>query len=278
MNITQNIAHTIRPAKRVLITAAIFWVAVSFSRVLVADQPFRLRVLSYNVHHCEGVDGKLDVERIAGVIRSVEPDIVALQEVDESVARSGSVDQPQQLARLTEMHVVFGANIPLQGGRYGNAILSRFPVASHRNHLLPNIDGSEQRGVIEAIIAGPPPIYSFGFLATHLDYRSDERERIASTEVINDLLSKQSSSGAILAGDMNAVADSETMKRLSSVWTITNEDPLHTIPVKAPTKQIDFILYAPPAKWRAIETRVLDEATASDHRAIFSVLEWVTAE
>jgi len=251
---------------------------LSASPAVTAAEPLGLRVLSYNIHHCEGVDRKLDIARIADVIRSVQPDIVALQEVDQKVKRSQSVDQPAQLAELTGMHVVFGANIPLQGGHYGNAILSRFPITSHKNHLLPNVDNSEQRGVIEAMIATPAPLGPLVFLATHLDYRPDERERLASAKVINDLIATHGDAAAILAGDMNATPDSETMHLLSSVWKITNDDPQLTIPVDRPTKQIDFILVAPPSKWRVIETRVLDEAVASDHRAIFSVLQWQAAE
>lgn len=255
------------------IAAACLAIAVA-SPDATADQPLQLRVLSYNIHHCEGVDRKLDVQRIAEVIRSVQPDIVALQEVDQNVKRSQSVDQPARLAELTQMQVVFGVNIPLQGGHYGNAILSRFPITSHQNHLLPNINNSEQRGVIEAIIAVPAPLDQLVFLATHLDYRVDQRERLASVKVINDLIAKRGDAAAILAGDMNATPDSETLGLLSTVWKITNENPQFTIPVKQPTKQIDFILYAPPAQWQAVETRVLDEDVASDHRAIFSILQW----
>lgn len=115
-----------------------------------ADEPTQLRMLSYNIHHAEGVDQKLDLERITSVILSVTPDLVGLQEVDQKATRSGSIDQPAELARLRKMNVAFGANIPLQGGHYGNAVLSRFPVASHKNHLLPNFENGEQRGVIAA--------------------------------------------------------------------------------------------------------------------------------
>jgi len=78
-------------------------------------------VLTYNIHHGEGVDGKLDLVRIAKVIQEVEPDIVALQEVDQNAGRSGQVDQAAELGRLTKMRSVFGGNIALQGGEYGNA-------------------------------------------------------------------------------------------------------------------------------------------------------------
>lgn len=106
-----------------------------------------LRVLSYNIHHGEGVDGKLDLDRIARTIQSVEPDLVALQEVDRKVTRTGGIDQPAELARLTKMQVAFGGNIVLQGGDYGNAVLSRWPIRRHENHKLPRFDNGEQRSV-----------------------------------------------------------------------------------------------------------------------------------
>jgi len=111
------------------------------------DAP-RLRVLSYNIHHGEGVDHKLDLQRIAGVIKSVNPDLVALQEVDKGTQRANRVDQPVELARLTGMKVVFGGNIRYEGGDYGNAVLSRLPIKRHKNHLLPLFDDGElpQRG------------------------------------------------------------------------------------------------------------------------------------
>ncbi len=93
-----------------------------------AAEPFRIRVLCYNIHHGEGIDRELDLQRIARVIQSVSPDVVALQEVDRKTARTGRVDQPAELARLLKMTVVFEKNIDFQGGQYGNAVLSKWPV------------------------------------------------------------------------------------------------------------------------------------------------------
>ena len=123
-------------------------ILVSGSTLVAGQQPVRLRVLSYNIHHAQGVDGKLDLQRIANVILSVKPDFVALQEVDQNTSRTGGVDQAAELAKLTEMKSVFGANIDLQGGHYGNAVLTRLPIGSHQNVLLPNGKHGEQRGVI----------------------------------------------------------------------------------------------------------------------------------
>jgi endonuclease/exonuclease/phosphatase family metal-dependent hydrolase len=241
-----------------------------------AAEPFRLRVLSYNIHHGEGVDGKLDLERIARVILSVKPDLVAVQEVDQKVLRTKSIDQPAELADLTKMHVVFGANIELQGGEYGNAILSRFPIVRHKNHFLPNVDESEQRGVIVAEIELPDRKSPLLFVATHLDFRADDRERLASAKVINDLVAAHPRLPGLLAGDLNDTPESKTLRHLELLWTRSNDKPLFTIPVDRPTKQIDFILHRPADRWKVIEVRALDEAIASDHRPIFAILELVS--
>lgn len=237
-----------------------------------ADEPTQLRVLSYNIHHGEGVDRRLDLERIAKVILSAKPDVVALQEVDQNVKRTGSVDQPVELARLTEMNVIFGANIELQGGHYGNAVLSRFPISRHENHLLPNIDNGEQRGFIEAEIQVPQADQTIRLLATHLDHRADERERLESAKVLNEFIESHAKQPALLAGDLNATPESETLHVFEKIWTRSNAKPMATVPVSEPTRQIDFIMYRPASRWKVVEVKVLDEAVASDHRAILVVL------
>lgn len=232
---------------------------------------FRLRVLSYNIHHAAGVDARLDVERIAKVILSVKPDIVALQEVDKGVERSKRADQPAELARLTKMNVVFGKNINFGGGEYGNAVLSRFPIGGSTNHKLPNIDDGEQRGVLDVTLRVPDG--RVRLLATHFDHRRDEAERRASAEAVNRLLEKDRKLPTLLAGDLNAVPTSDTLKTLERSWKLANKKESFTVPVKEPKRQIDYVLFAPVGAWSVIETRVLPEATASDHRAILAVLE-----
>lgn len=240
---------------------------------VVAGEPIRLRVLSYNIHHAEGVDRKLDLERIAQVILSVDPDIVALQEVDQKATRSESVDQPAELARLTKMNVAFGANIPLQGGHYGNAVLTKFSIVNHENHHLPNVDNGEQRGVIVAEISVSESKQPLVFFATHLDHRGDDRERIASAIAINELAAKRGNQPMLLVGDLNAVADSKTLNQLEAEWTLTNDKPMPTIPVTNPLRQIDFVLCRPRNRWKINEVKVLEESVASDHRPILVVME-----
>jgi endonuclease/exonuclease/phosphatase family metal-dependent hydrolase len=238
-----------------------------------AVEPLRIGVLSYNIHHGEGIDGKLDLRRIAGVIRSVSPDIVALQEVDRRTARTDRVDQPAELARLTEMEVVFEKNIDYQGGQYGNAVLSNVPVARHENIHLPRLDNGEQRGVLMVELQPETMARPVLLLATHLDHRPDDRERFASAEQINRTVEKHAGIPAILAGDLNDTRGSRVLKKFEECWTVAGTEELPTIPVGEPTRQIDFILYRPRDDWRVVEVRVLDEAIASDHRAVFATLE-----
>src|ERR1700730_14354602 len=96
--------------------------------------PGTLRVLTYNIHHGEGTDGRFDLSRLAGVIKSVQPDVVALQEVDRGTARAAGVDELTELERLTDMHAEFGKAMDYAGGGYGVAVLSRWPLVSPGNH------------------------------------------------------------------------------------------------------------------------------------------------
>ncbi len=243
-------------------------------------------MLSYNIHHAEGVDGKLDLPRIAAVIKGADADLVALQEVDRQVARSGAVDQPAELARLTGMQVAFGANIPFGTGEYGNAVLSRQAILESANHALPNVEAGEQRGVLAVRLEWPAAGTSLHFLATHLDHRRDERERIASAEAINELAGKLVEAAktadpkreplVVLAGDLNATPESKPLAKLAEQWRSASSVPQPTIPVDRPLRQIDYVLFRPAARWKVVSTTVLDEPIASDHRPILAVLELVS--
>ncbi len=263
----------------VLITAVAFGPATYAQSPETASTkgPQRITVVSYNIHHGEGIDGRLDLERIAAVIRETGADLVSLQEVDQNVTRSGSVDQPQEFAKLLKMHVAFGANIDLEGGKYGNAVLSRFPIVAHKNHALPNTGGGEQRGVLEVDVELPQG-GQLKFLATHLDHRQDPAQRVESAKFINQTFAVDSKYPLCLTGDLNASPDSPPLEVLLKHWTLPAGQDGFTIPVGKPTRKIDYILVgsATPSsgiQLREVETRVLDEAVASDHRGVLSVLE-----
>jgi endonuclease/exonuclease/phosphatase family metal-dependent hydrolase len=236
-----------------------------------------LHVVTYNIHHGEGTDGKVDIERIAAVIKQADPDLVALQEVDQKVKRSGGVDQPAELARLTGLHVVFGGNIPLEGGEYGNAVLSRFPIKRHENHLLPRTDGGEQRGVLEVELEVPGKERLI-LLATHFDHRRPDAQRIDSAKVINALASKYKDEMVVLAGDLNDVPESNSLAQLLSQWKTATSEPMPTYPVQNANRQIDYVLVYPASRWRKHTGKVLDEAVASDHRALWVELIPIRAE
>lgn len=263
-----------RPGRWLTLLAVLLMaLGVAVAVEVPADQPQTIRILSYNIHHGEGVDGKLDLPRIARVILSAKPDLVALQEVDKSTQRTGQVDQPQELARLTGMQVVFGSNLRLQGGDYGNAVLSRFPIRRQENHHLPSLNSGEQRGVLEVEVAWPGDTQPLLFLATHLDHRRPDQERLASVKFINERIGKAGTRPALLAGDLNAVPESAVLTNLMQQWTRSNEKVHPTIPVEKPSRQIDYVLFRPAGRWRTVETRVLEEAVASDHRPVLAVLE-----
>jgi endonuclease/exonuclease/phosphatase family metal-dependent hydrolase len=152
--------------------------------------------MTYNIHHGEGTDGKIDLNRIAEVIVSQRADIVALQEVDRGVERTARRDLIAELAALTRMNYAFGRNIDYQGGEYGNAILSKFPIIKHENHHFKMLRQGEQRGILRAVldVDGKRLI----LLNTHIDYRQDDTERLSNVEEIRLMLSDYSGQPVIL--------------------------------------------------------------------------------
>src|SRR5882762_1627926 len=107
-----------------------------------------LRIMTYNIHTGVGMDKKLDLQRIADVINHERPDLVGLQEVDRGVKRTGGVDEIAELARLTKMEYAFAHNLDYQGGQYGVAILSRYPILKTDHRMYKNKREAERRGMI----------------------------------------------------------------------------------------------------------------------------------
>lgn len=151
-----------------------------------------MQVVSYNIHFGVGQDGTCDLERSIAVVRHA--DIIALQEVDTHWDRSGNVDQVEQIAELLPDHDwIYGPAIDVakhdaSTGAYmkrcrrrsGNMILSRFPILSSRNHLLPKLGAREkldmQKAVLEATVdtpLGPLRVY-----CTHLCHLCDEQRAL----------------------------------------------------------------------------------------------------
>lgn len=227
------------------------------------QSPRTLRVLTYNIHHGEGTDKVFDYERLAGVIKKLKPDIVALQEVDFGTERASGVDQAKRLAKLCRMHYAFGQAMPHQGGQYGEAILSRFPIQKTFVHPLPYFLEREPRAAIEVVIE-PAGIGPISFVGTHLCHQSDEL-RTLQTQRLSQLFPAEKGGPAILAGDFNARPGSEPMNvLLTNGWTDT----------VAPRSVIDYVLVRACDPWVVQEVIILDEPIASDHDPVLVVLQW----
>jgi len=243
-------------------------------------KPLRLRILTYNIHHGEGTDGKFDLDRIAKIITDAKADIVALQEVDVKTNRVKGVDIASELGKLTGMHHTFGKAIDFSGGGYGNAILSKWKLESAKTHPLPSTPGNEARAALAATIklgeAGP----QFTFISTHLDYKAKSSDRPAQVKKLNDLFAGDDAGLSILAGDMNAQPGEEEIKVLREKWESAAHAPgmkaQPTYPSDKPGVLIDYVLLRPQKQWRVVEVNVLEEKVASDHRPLLVVVEWQT--
>jgi endonuclease/exonuclease/phosphatase family metal-dependent hydrolase len=229
-------------------------------------------VITYNIHHGEGTDGKIDLQRIAKLLVAEKPDLVAVNEVDQGTNRTHKIDMPAELARLTGMQAIFEKNIDHDGGKYGNAVLTRLPVRRHVNHKLPSNYEGEQRGVLEVELGEETDPDTLLFLATHFDFRPDDDERMKSVAKVEEIIGDRTDQPAILAGDLNANPDSRVLKALTKNWLRANSVELPTFPAAKPEKQIDYILVRPANRLSVVEVRVLDEAVASDHRGLIAVL------
>lgn len=241
----------------------------------------QITVFSYNIHIGIGTDEKSALERTAAVIRSVSPDLVSLQEVDRMARRTGGVDQAAELAKMTGLRMAFGKaldqpGIDAKGGEYGVAILTRLPIRWFRTRPLPFTRGYETRTVLEAELEwskGSSEPIPLRFYATHFDNASAD-DRLASAKMLVELAGVNPVIPCILAGDLNAAPDSDPLKTLASSWGIAGAGrELPTFPATSPSRQIDYVLFRPKERWKVIETRVVDEPVASDHRPILAVLE-----
>jgi endonuclease/exonuclease/phosphatase family metal-dependent hydrolase len=233
-----------------------------------------LRVMSYNVHVGTGMDKKLDLGRIAEVIRRERPDLVGLQEIDRGVERTGRVDQVAELSRLTGMRYAFAPNLSYQGGWYGVAILSRLPILSTEHARFLHRREAERRGYLRAdvSVAG----HAVSFVTTHLDYQHDDN-RLYETEQLLKALSNVAAP-LVVAGDFNDEPAGRSYKlmlsRFADAWAAGGGaagDGL-TYPADVPRKRIDYIFHAPMDRTRTRRAWVV-ESLASDHRALVAEIE-----
>src|SRR4051812_18692719 len=170
-------------------------------RISAATSAKKIRVMTYNIHVGVGMDKKLDLPRIAEVIKHEHVDLVGLQEVDRGVERTQRIDEIAELARLTKMDYAFAFNLKYQGGQYGVAILSRFPILATDHRLYKNLREAERRGLIRAEVKIDGRIINF--LTTHLDYQYDDG-RVFETEQLLAAI-KDVRGPLIVVGDFNDI-------------------------------------------------------------------------
>ncbi len=249
------------------------WLAV-LPLIMTSISACELRVLTWNIHHGEGVDGKLDLARIGAVISTARPDVVALQEVDVRTERLKGRDTVRELERLTGMRGVFGASMAFQGGGYGNAVLVNGSVLGSRVFPIGASEGMEPRSLLMVEMRPYRCSQDLAFFSTHFDHKSEE-DRMAGAGMANLPISLP----AVLAGDLNAPPDDLVVGTLMQQWaSATRGEGFATIPVDKPKRQIDYVLFRPAKRWAVVETKVLAEAVASDHRALLAVLKLLPGE
>ncbi|WP_304235914.1 endonuclease/exonuclease/phosphatase family protein [Jiulongibacter sediminis] len=236
-----------------------------------------IRVLTFNIFHGATMKGDFDLDRIASVINSVQPDLVALQEVDHLTNRSKKYNLMNELAIRTNLSPLFARAMEFDGGEYGEGILSKFTFISSRNVALPSPNEKEPRAAIEVVFR-INKTDTIAFVGTHLDHTSEE-VRLSQVEEINKAF-LPNKYPTILAGDLNAVPGSESIHLLEKQWK-TFYDPENyeiTFPHLSNPEEalkLDYIMAMPKQQWKELERRVIKDDIASDHYALLSVLELI---
>jgi len=229
--------------------------------------------MTYNIHVGIGIDKKLDLQRIAAVINDQHPDLVGVQEVDRGVERTQRIDEIAEIARMTEMDYAFAINLSYQGGQYGVAILSRFPIKATEHRLYLNTREAERRGLIRAEVNAHG--HTINFVTTHLDYQYQDG-RLFETQQLLEVL-KNIKACLIVVGDFNDVPQGQPYQLMRSqfgdAWAESRAttDGL-SYPADKPGKRIDYIFYRSSDRVRARRAWIVD-TLASDHLPVVADLE-----
>jgi len=160
-----------------------------------------LRIVTYNVHKCRGMDRRVRPERIVQVLRELRPDIVALQEVVSLEGGSREEDQARFVAEELGFHFAFGENRLHKGGRYGNVVLTRFPIQSYQNYDI-SAGGRERRGCLRTDVRlnnATLHIFNVHFGTRFFEQRKQARKLFDEGIVVNDELHGP----RIVLGDFN---------------------------------------------------------------------------
>lgn len=218
-----------------------------------------LCIMSYNVKHGAGIDDKLDPQRTASVISRLNPDIVAVQEVDSATDRSKGLYTLGEIARHTGMFPLFSPSIPYDGGKYGQGLLAKTKPLSYR--IIPLPGREEKRSLLMAEFP------NFVFCSTHLSLTPEDQ--MASLDIILKE-TKGIKKPVFLAGDLNVHPDDPFIKEIQKHFIILTDTEKPTFPADKPNETLDYIMISKKDANRVkIQSHeVVNEPTASDHRPV----------
>lgn len=249
---------------------------------LYTDQQPELILSTYNI--AAGRVGKL--EDIAQGIGELGADVTAIIEIDKNTMRSGNVDQLAVLKEKTGLYGEFARTIDFDGGEYGVAWMSKYPIG--RTEIIEIPSAAEQVVLYTAEIEIPEFDTPILFVNAHLDWYADPTLRQKQAYAINDyilgntdsIFKNISSRVAILAGDFNAVPDDESMKELSKYWNLIETDNLdtRTWPTGNPSVAIDHLWTSNAQRWNVESLTIPQDekknwAERSDHLPVTAILK-----
>lgn len=231
------------------------------------DESLRVRIVTYNVHKCRGMDGRTHPERIASVLERMNPDIVALQEVIGAGPRGSG--QEEKISQRLGMASLLAPARMLRGHPYGNALLSRIPIHHHTVFDLTE-DGLEPRLLqrVDLSLQG----HRFHLYNVHLGTSQRERGRQA-IKLIHFLSDPSVRGPKILLGDFNEWRKGPATRLLAEAFQGFALLPFlkwrRTYPGILPIFHIDHIYYQGPVEVLKVEVpRTLSTLIASDHMPI----------
>jgi len=247
--------------------------AIALPRDVPAVAQRTLRIMTYNVHSCIGMDGRLSPERIGRVIAQYRPDVVALQELDVGRSRTGGADQAQLIARYLRMQFHFHPALHIEEERYGDAILSHLPLRLVKAAALPRPRVPrrlEPRGALwVAVELNGTEVQ---IINTHLGLLQGERRLQADALLGPDWLGHDACRGpTILCGDFNALPSGPVWRKLSDRLRDTHDEApdqhaRRTFFGRYPAARIDYVFVDDEIEVVDAQVAKTELArTASDH-------------
>jgi endonuclease/exonuclease/phosphatase family metal-dependent hydrolase len=246
------------------LSAVILFVFTSGDLCRAADpktDTAEIRIVSYNIRNARGMDEVVNYDRIADVIRRIDPDCVALQELDSATERSQGKVVLDELAKRLGMYASYSGSIDYQGGKYGIGILSK---AKPLRKEIVQLPGSEEKRSL--LIVELP-----GYVMCCTHWSLTPSDRLSSIDIINKVTEKYTTKPVFLAGDLNATPQSTEIEELAKSWEMLNDPRQPTFPSDNPRNCIDYIFFKknPAFRIRVIQTGVKKELVASDHRPVW---------